>query len=262
MSFSKNASFVVRFNKIIFSTLIATSISLIELEIVFTNIITVVLDQVFPAYKGVFGVMYSSISLRFLSEYPTSYSVLQTDEETFHAKMKDLLSTRRGRSKDWISERVKQLLVAATQNPFEQTMYASLLINLRVLITLILQYQEHLAELEQNIDALAEEIEAFALIQSIPGIGYKIAATILSEIGEINRFDHPKKLVALAGIDPSVFASGKFTATNNRMTKRGSKKLRHAFYLAVLYGQGSQAAKDFVSFTIRNMNQESLIALL
>jgi len=34
-----------------------------------------VLDQVFPAYKGVFGSMYSGISLRFLSEFPTSYSV-------------------------------------------------------------------------------------------------------------------------------------------------------------------------------------------
>ncbi|KAF6574647.1 transposase, partial [Paenibacillus sp. EKM211P] len=75
---------------------------------------------------------------------------------------------------------------AAKQNPFQQTMYASHLINLKVLITLILQYQEHLAELEQNIDALAEEIEEHELIQSIPGIGHKIAATILSEIGEVD----------------------------------------------------------------------------
>ncbi|UNK21301.1 IS110 family transposase [Paenibacillus sp. N3/727] len=195
-----------------------------------------VLDQVFPAYKGVFGAMYSSISLRFLNEYPTSYSVLQTDEETLNAKMKELLSTRRGRSDDWISERVKRLLDAAKQNPFEQTMYASHLVNLRVLITLILQYQEHLAELEQNIDALAEEIEEYDLIQSIPGIGHKIAATILSEIGEIDRFDHPKKLVAFAGIDPSVFASGKFTATRNRITKRGSRQLRYALVMAVQCG--------------------------
>jgi len=151
-----------------------------------------VLDQVFPAYKGVFGAMYSGISLRFLSEFPTSYSVLKTDEETLHAKIKEMLSTKRGRSEAWIEERVKRLLHPAKQNPFEQTMYASHLINLKVLITLILQYQEHLAELERNIDALAEEIEEYDLIQSIPGIGHKIAATILSKIGEIDRFDHPK----------------------------------------------------------------------
>lgn len=195
-----------------------------------------VLDQVFPAYKGVFGSMYSGISLRFLSEFPTSYLVLQTDEDTLKAKMKELLSSKRGRSEDWINLRVQRLLDAAKQNPFHQTMYASHLINLKVLITLILQYQEHLTGLEQNIDALAEEIEEFELIQSIPGIGHKIAATILSEIGEINRFDHPKKLVAFAGIDPSVFASGKFTATRNRITKRGSRQLRYALVLAVQCG--------------------------
>ncbi|MBE7901281.1 IS110 family transposase, partial [Paenibacillus polymyxa] len=154
-----------------------------------------VLDQVFPAYKGVFGAMYSGVSLRFLSEFPTSYSVLQTDENTLKAKMKELLSSKRGRSEDWINQRIQRLLDAAKQNPFQQTMYASHLINLKVLITLILQYQEHLTELEQNIDALAEEIEEYELIQSIPGIGHKIAATILSEIGEVDRFDHPKKLV-------------------------------------------------------------------
>ncbi|QDA27191.1 IS110 family transposase [Paenibacillus polymyxa] len=195
-----------------------------------------VLDQVFPAYKGVFGAMYSRISLRFLSKFPTSYSVLQTDEITLKAKMKELLSSKRGRSEGWINQRVQRLLDAAKQNPFQQTMYASHLINLKVLITLILQYQEHLAELEQNIDALAEEIEEHELIQSIPGIGHKIAATILSEIGEVDRFDHPKKLVAFAGIDPSVFASGKFTATRNRITKRGSRQLRYALVMAVQCG--------------------------
>jgi transposase len=195
-----------------------------------------VLDQVFPAYKGVFGAMYSGVSLRFLKSFPTSYSIFQTDKETLNAKIKELLSSRRGRSEEWINERVKRLLEAANQNPFEQTMYSSHLINLNVLIILILQYQEHLTELEQNIDALAEEIEEYDLIQSIPGIGHKIAATILSEIGEFDRFDHPKKLVAFAGIDPSVFASGKFTATRNRITKRGSRQLRYALVMAVQCG--------------------------
>lgn len=53
-------------------------------------------------------------------------------------------------------------------------------------------------------------IEEYTIIQSIPGIGEKVAATIISEIGKIERFDHPKKLVAFAGIDPSIFESGKF----------------------------------------------------
>lgn len=60
---------------------------------------------------------------------------------------------------------------AAKRNPFQQTMYESHLINLKILISLILQYQEHLSVLEQTIDALASKIEEYDLIQSIPGIG-------------------------------------------------------------------------------------------
>ncbi|MFF2591586.1 transposase [Peribacillus butanolivorans] len=71
-------------------------------------------------------------------------------------------------------------------------------------IELLLHYQGHLSDLEDRIVALANEMEEYKIIQSIPGIGEKIAATIISEIGEIDRFNHPKKLVAFAGVDPSV----------------------------------------------------------
>lgn len=76
---------------------------------------------------------------------------------------------------------------------------------MQLLIKLLLQYQDHLSTLNKSIDGLAEELLEYDLIQSIPGIGTKIAATILAEIGEIDRFDHAKKLVAFAGVDPSVF---------------------------------------------------------
>ncbi len=39
--------------------------------------------------------------------------------------------------------------------------------------------------------------------------------------------------MAFAGVDPSVFESGKFSATKNRITKRGSSRLRHALFMAV-----------------------------
>jgi transposase len=93
---------------------------------------------------------------------------------------------------------------------------------------MLLEYQKHLSRLENKIDALAKEIEEYKIIQSIPVIGEKIAATIISEIGEIDRFNHPKKLVAFAGIDPSIYESGRFKDTENRITKRSSSRLRHA----------------------------------
>jgi transposase len=104
------------------------------------------------------------------------------------------------------------------------------------LVKIVLQYQEHLSNIADEIVALASEIEEYEILQSIPGVGEKIAATIISEIGEIDRFNGAKKLVAFAGIDPSVYSSGKFTASVNRITKRGSCRLRHALYMAVQSG--------------------------
>ncbi|WHZ00219.1 transposase [Peribacillus simplex] len=64
----------------------------------------------------------------------------------------------------------------------------------------------------------------------------------------MDRFNHPKKLVAFAGVDPSVHSSGKFTATINRMTKRGSSRLRHSLYFAVLCSIRSSRNKKLKEF--------------
>ena len=51
---------------------------------------------------------------------------------------------------------------------------------------------------------------------------------ILGEIGDIHRFSNPSKLLAFAGLDPSVYQSGNFQAKTTRMSKRGSRVLRYA----------------------------------
>ena len=67
-----------------------------------------------------------------------------------------------------------------------------------------------------------------SVIMTIPGIGAVNGGMILGEIGDIHRFSEPKKLLAFAGLDPSVHQSGNFQATRTRMSKRGSKVLRYA----------------------------------
>lgn len=46
-----------------------------------------VLDQVFPEYCGVFGALYSDVSLLTLQAFPTSEEVLETSEETIANKL-------------------------------------------------------------------------------------------------------------------------------------------------------------------------------
>ncbi|WP_153464104.1 IS110 family transposase [Sediminibacillus terrae] len=192
-----------------------------------------VLDQVFPEYKTVFGSLYSPTSLRTLLHYQTPQGVR---EETKEKIAEVILQQGVKRSYGWALDKAHQLKEAAGRDPFKRNLYSSHVVSLTMFIQLLLQYQRHLSKLLKEIDALAEEFDEYKIIRSIPGIGGKIAATILSEIGDIDQFNHPKKLVAYAGIDPSVHESGQFKATINRITKRGSSSLRKSLYNAVQCG--------------------------
>ena len=46
------------------------------------------------------------------------------------------------------------------------------------------------------------------ILMSVPGVSFKLAASILAEISDINRFDSPEKLASYAGLVPSVYQSG------------------------------------------------------
>ncbi len=67
-----------------------------------------------------------------------------------------------------------------------------------------------------------------SVLMTIPGIGTTNGGMILGEIGDIHRFSSPGKLLAFAGLDPSVYQSGNFQAKKTRMSKRGSRVLRYA----------------------------------
>ncbi len=71
-------------------------------------------------------------------------------------------------------------------------------------------------------------------ITTITDISNVTGATIISEIGDISKFNSPRKLVAFAGIDAFVTQSDEFEATHNVMNKRGSPYLRKAISQATL----------------------------
>ena len=211
-----------------------------------------ILDQVFPEFRGVFGDLYSKVSIHVLSEFPTAESVLASSETDLANRIAARCPSRSTR---WAADKANKLMAAAERNPFRAPRLQSHLLSLEMYIKILLQYQEHLSALEKQIDALAMDLEEYLIIQSIPGIGGKIAATIIAEIGEIDRFNHPKKLVAFAGVDPSVFSSGKFTATINRISKRGSSRLRHSLYLAVLCSLRKSGSKRLKAFYDRKRQE-------
>lgn len=67
-----------------------------------------------------------------------------------------------------------------------------------------------------------------SVIITIPGICYINSGMILSEIWTIHRFSNLNKLLAFAGLAPSVYQSVNFQAKTTRMTKRSSRILRYS----------------------------------
>lgn len=106
----------------------------------------------------------------------------------------------------------------------------SLSFELQQTIRLIQSVQTEIDVLDNQIKEVVIDINS--PIMTIPGISYTLASIILAEIGDINKFTTPSKLLAFAGLDPSTYQSGKYNATHTPMVKRGSTYLRWAILTA------------------------------
>ena len=100
-------------------------------------------------------------------------------------------------------------------------------------IRLIRELDAEIEEIETAIQAIMEELHS--PITTIPGIGYRMGAMILAEVGDFSRFDSPDKLLAYAGMSPSTYQSGQIKNCYPHMEKRGSRYLRYALYNAAKY---------------------------
>jgi len=69
--------------------------------------------------------------------------------------------------------------------------------------------------------------EAFPYLVQLPGFGLIVVMTILSAIGDIQRFQTSKQLVGYSGLGASLHQSGE-TNYSGHITKQGRKELRYA----------------------------------
>ena len=100
-------------------------------------------------------------------------------------------------------------------------------------IRLIRELNAEITEIEEQIQSIMDELHS--PITMIPGLGFRMAAMILAEVGDFTRFDSPDKLLAYAGMSPSTYQSGQLKNCYPHMEKRGSRYLRYALYNATKY---------------------------
>lgn len=171
-----------------------------------------VLDQVFPEYETVFSKVgiFGKASKAALSEF--------TSPDNFNNVSAEMLA--------------ESLKAAASQSFGIRFSQEAFTFQLRSMIDQLNFLEEQISQTEQEINQLMDSLGS--VIETIPGIGSLLGATILSEIGDIHKFSNPKKLVAYSGIDATVTQSGEFEGTHNVMSKRGSPYLRKALFQAAL----------------------------
>lgn len=103
--------------------------------------------------------------------------------------------------------------------------------------------QEH--DLTTQLAKIAVDREEVRILQSLPGIDYTLALTILAEVGDIRRFPNRKKFAAYCGLVPRNRQTGE---TNPQHTKRrhGNSQLTWAFEMAVQAIRTSKRGRFFL----------------
>jgi transposase len=183
-----------------------------------------VLTITFPELEKLAGVFTKSI-LKLLSRFPSAHAITQADPAEIHQL---LTEHSMGRN----SAKTTQTIIQAARSSVGTTTPSRELI-LKQKADVLIHLDRHLKELTAMMIELcrSEMGDDIDIMTSLGGIGEKTAANFLIEMGgDIRKFKDHKRLIAMAGIDPAIYQSGKHDG-QGRITKRGNRHLRRVIWL-------------------------------
>ena len=171
---------------------------------------------IFPEYKSFFSNLYGESSIAILKKYGGPKKLAKAHPDT-----------------------VKSLIHGSCKSSAEQLIEAarhSVGINEDFYCFELMDAIKEMQHIQSRVDAFDQEIAKYvdALcpnLRSIPGVGYVTAGLIFGEIGDINRFHSAESLASYAGVDVTIYESGKYKASHLIPSKKGSRYLRYALFL-------------------------------
>lgn len=179
----------------------------------------------FPELEKLVPTLHIASVYALLSEFPGAHQIAGAHLTHLKAVLSEASQGRYGR------EKTIEIRKAAQQSIGSSMPAKSL--ELKHTIRLIRELDKEIEEIEKEIDAIVDTLDS--PITSIPGIGKRMGAMILAEIGDFSRFESPDKILAYAGMSPSIYQSGQLTNCYSHMEKRGSRYLRYALFNATKY---------------------------
>jgi transposase len=102
---------------------------------------------------------------------------------------------------------------------------------LRTTARRILELDQLVAEMDDGIAEMLDQLFPEQVLQSIPGLGAVSAAAILAEVCDISRFQSKTDFIGYCGLYPIVWESGQ-AKRRYRMTRKGNRMLKMTFLVA------------------------------
>lgn len=187
------------------------------------------LDIIYPGFDKLYDDLYGDFIQAFLLEYNHPEVIRKKRLDTIakflekHTCHKEAYCIRQAQA---LKEYAENCASGCSHKSYLVSQFDIVIHNLNAQI-------KHLESVLDEIIEIAKTLPDYSCIRSIPGIADNLAARILAEIGDVNRFSNASQLVAYSGIDPQIYQSGQISGLHLKISKKGNKKLRCLLYLAV-----------------------------
>lgn len=216
----------------------------------------------FPEYEELFkgNTIYSSIALEFIEKYPHADIISKARIDKLQNFFK-----KQGFSY-WKSKPIKIKEVASNSYP-SVDMNDEIVSNLSQISRLVNEYQKAIDIIKYKIVFLSKKSKYFETINSIYGIGEFTTSSIIAELGDINRFNNIKELIAYCGLDSSIKQSGKSVNVHGPISKSGNKYMRKILYIIVsniitIVGKTKQENDIEIYYRKKNVMRVNIITQL
>lgn len=206
-------------------------------------------DRYFPELQYVFDTK-SATYLAVLSSYPVTHDIIVADKSEVFKFIKDKSKGHFSEDKidnlfnlcndslvpDDVSPAIKELIISQAK--------------------FIIEINNQLKDLEKQAVSIASEFEMFEILKSLTGCGNITAATVISEIGDISHFKNADKLASYMGITPKIDRSGTSVEKMGKITKKGSRYLRHAVFMIAEFARRHNPVLKAYFERIKNGNRK------
>lgn len=189
-----------------------------KLKVSFSRLMTIIFPELEPIVKNI----QANSIYHLMKDYPSANAISRCHLATLTNL---LISNSKGHYRKEMALTIRKAAQLSIG-----TCSAMQSLELTQTIERILLLHSQITAIEKKIECIMKRIDS--PMTTIPGISTQTAAIIYAEIGDFSKFSSPEKILAFAGMEPSIYQSGEYNSAHGRMVKRGSKHLRHILFLA------------------------------